>query len=189
MSRSRLAHNRTPPAPNLSTAVSTAVHCSLNINGLNKSIKQSQLNTMRKIQGWKVLYLTDTRVYKVEEIPKIEKSLGVISGFWSLESPHYAGTAILFFMLVNILASYNDRKGHYTRVDYVWEASEYSNLAVYAPVVACDRQSFIATDMSDFLQSKPPLEKTIETLSLILLWIDGVQMFLMDKLVILNLKI
>jgi exonuclease III len=108
MSRSRLAHNRTPPAPNLSTAVPTAVHCSLNINGLSKSIKKSQLNTMRKIQGWKVLYLTDTRVYKAEEIPKIEKSLGVISGFWSLESPHCAGTAILFFMPVNILACYND---------------------------------------------------------------------------------
>jgi exonuclease III len=119
MSRRRLAHNRTPPAPNLSTAVPTTVHCSLNINGINKSIKQSQLNTMRTIQDWKVLHLTDTRVYKAEEIPKIEKSLGVISGFWSLGSPHCAGTAILFFVPVNILASYNGPKGRYTRVDYV----------------------------------------------------------------------
>jgi hypothetical protein len=116
---------------------------------------------MRKIQGWKVLYLTHTRVYKAEEIFKIEKSLGVISGFWSLGSPHCAGTAILFFMPVNMLASYNNSKGRYTRVDYVWEDSEYSSLAVYAPTVARDRQSFIATDLSDFLQSKPPLEKTI----------------------------
>jgi hypothetical protein len=108
-----------------------------------------------------VLYLTDTRVYKAEEIPKIEKSLGVVSGFWILGSPRCAGTAILFFMPVNILTSYNDPKERYTRVDYVWEDSEYSSLAVYAPAIARDRQSFIATDLSDFLQSKPPLEKTI----------------------------
>jgi hypothetical protein len=46
-------------------------------------------------------------------------------------------------------------------VDYVWEESEYSSVAVYAPAIARDRQSFLATDPSNFLQSKPLLEKTI----------------------------
>jgi len=34
-----------------------------------------QLNTMCKIQGWKILYLTNTRVYKPKEISKLQKVL------------------------------------------------------------------------------------------------------------------
>jgi hypothetical protein len=42
------------------------------------SIKKSnvlQLNTMCKIQGWKILYLSNTRVYNSKEISKLQKVL------------------------------------------------------------------------------------------------------------------
>jgi len=54
---------------------------------LTISIKKSnvlQLNTMCKIQGWKILYLTNTRVYKSKEISKLWKVLRalLIFGVW-----------------------------------------------------------------------------------------------------------
>lgn len=160
-SRRRLFHNARPPVPLSSPAIPTAMHMSLNINGLNKRIKQSQLNTMRTIHNWKLLYLSDTRIYKAEEIPKLEKNLGVVSGSWSLGTPHSAGTAVLFFMHVNILSCQNDPEGRFTRVDYVWEDEEYSSISVYAPAVPRDRQSFFENDLASFFSQKPLLERTL----------------------------
>jgi len=48
------------------------------------SIRKSnvlQLNTMCKIQGWKILYLTNTRVYKSKELSKLQKVLRALSIF------------------------------------------------------------------------------------------------------------
>ena len=159
-SRQRLFHNVRPPAPSSAPVTPTALHMSLNINGLNKQIKQSQLNTMRKFHNWKVLYLSDTRIYKAEEIPKLEKYLGVVSGSWSLGTPHCAGTAVLFFMPVNIVSCYNDPEGRFTRVDYVWEDEEYSSISVYAPAVPRVRQSFFENDLAQFFSEKPLLGKS-----------------------------
>lgn len=155
MSRARLFHNPNQPMPRSGSSIPTAVHCSLNVNGLNKGVKQSQLNSLRRFHAWKVLYLNDTRIYRLEEIPKLEKSLGVQTGFWSLGSPHSAGTAILFFMPVNVVYSFADPLGRFTRVDYIWEDEEYSSVSIYAPAVPRDRKDFLATELPRLLAQRP----------------------------------
>lgn len=161
MSRPRLVHNRNLPSPNASsTTVPSALHFSLNVNGLNTDRKQAQLLTMRNIHGWKVLYLSDTRIYKSEVAEKLQKRMKASAGSWSLGSPHRAGTAILFFMPVNIVSEYNDPEGRYTRVDYIWEGEEYSSICVYAPADASERPAFFDQCLSQFFSRKPLLDKT-----------------------------
>jgi hypothetical protein len=46
----------------------------------------------------------------------LEKKLGVNHGEWSLETPHVGGTAILFFVPVNVSFSYNAAQPVRTRV-------------------------------------------------------------------------
>lgn len=161
MSRPRLVHNRNPPSPNSSSiTVPTALHFSLNVNGLNNDKKQAQLLTMKNIHGWKVMYLCDTRIYKPEVAEKIQTRLKASAGSWSMGTPHRAGTAILFFMPVNIVHEYNDPEGRYTRVDYIWEGEEYSSICIYAPADASERPEFFEQCLSQFFSRKPLLERT-----------------------------
>lgn len=160
MARPRLPQPANGGAPKNGNLPS-ASHFALNVNGLHKDIKRVQLNTMRRQHDWKVLYLSDTRLCRQEETALFEKKLGVVHGEWSLGTPHVGGTAILFFMPVNVIYSYNDPGGRFSRIDYVWQDEQFSSICVYAPAQPIARKRFLSVDLLNHLTAKPPHDQLL----------------------------
>ena len=76
---------------------------------------------MRSLNKWNILALSDTRISRGEQITTIQKRLKACKGVWSLGTPHYGGTTILFFQPTIILYSYHDPAEQFSRVDYTWK--------------------------------------------------------------------
>jgi exonuclease III len=134
---------------------------SLNVNGLNKSSKRNWLSSMRKTHNWSVLFLSDTRIHTEKDVSVLNKSLGCKSSPWSLGTPHVGGTAILFFQTVQMLATFSDSGGNFSRADFVWEGETFSFVCIYAPADPSKRKRFLSETLARHLQNHPLQEKRV----------------------------
>lgn len=147
--------NTSDPNSKVSCQVPELRCFAVNINGLNRSGKRSQLSSIRRLQDWSVLMLSDTRIHDEREFPNIERSLRCNSSAWSLGTPHVGGCSIMFFVPVTLTKKYSDPSGHFCRADVIWEGETFSFLCIYAPADVSQRKSFFSVTLRDHLGKHP----------------------------------